>query len=46
MTLFADVTFLEICLALVTVGVAERFVAYLPETMVGPKGWLLQTKQQ
>jgi len=46
MTLFADVTFLEICLALLTVGVAERFVAYLPENMVGPQGWLLQTREQ
>ena len=43
MTLLADISFFEITMALVTVGVIERLVAFLPEEMVGPEGWLLQT---
>ena len=44
MTLLTDVTFMNLCLALVAVGIVERLVAYLPEDMVGPEGWLLQTR--
>jgi hypothetical protein len=44
MTLFTDVTFLQVCLAVLSVAVAERlFLTYLPEDMVGPDGWLLKT---
>ena len=44
MSLFADVTFMEICLTLVTLAVAERVVLpYLPDSLVGPNGLLLKT---
>ena len=46
MSLLADVTFIEVALSLVTIGVIERLaVQYLPETMVGPEGWLLTTAE-
>ena len=45
MQLFADISFMEICLTLVTLAVAERLmVRYLPESLVGPNGLLLKTK--
>ncbi len=44
MSLFADVSFMEICLTLVTLAVAERVVLpYLPKSLVGPNGLLLKT---
>ncbi len=46
MSLLADVTFIEVALSLVTVGVIERMaVQYLPEDVVGPNGWLLTTSE-
>ncbi len=39
----ADITFFEVCLSLLTVGLIERVVIRLPEEMVGPGGWLLDT---
>ena len=43
MSLFADVTFYEVCMALLTVGLIERaLLAYAPIEMVGPKGWLFK----
>ena len=43
MPLFVDVTFFEVCMALLTVGVAERaLLAYAPIEMVGPNGWLIK----
>ncbi len=46
MSLLADVTFIEVALSLVTIGVLERLaVQYLPESMVGPEGWLLTTSE-
>ncbi len=43
MALFADITFLEVCMALLTVGLAERaLLAYAPIEMVGPEGWLIK----
>ncbi|MBE0412637.1 hypothetical protein [Yoonia sp.] len=43
MTLFASITFFQVCMALLTVGVAERaLLAFGPIGMVGPKGWLLR----
>ena len=44
MTFLTDITFLDACLALLTVAVIERAVLrYLPETLVGPDGLLLRT---
>ncbi|PUB18800.1 hypothetical protein [Yoonia sediminilitoris] len=45
MTLFTDITFFEVCMALLTVGLAERaLLAYAPIEMVGPNGWLIKGK--
>jgi hypothetical protein len=41
--LLSDVTFTEVCLSLVVLGVIERIMVRLPEEMVGPGGWLLDT---
>lgn len=47
MTFFADITFLEVCGTLLTIGLAERLLlAYAPEDMVGPNGWLLRVTAQ
>ena len=44
MLFIENISFLDVCLALVTVAVAERvIVQYLPEDVVGPNGWLLKT---
>lgn len=40
---FSDVTFTEVCMSLLVVGLIERIVVRLPEDMVGPGGWLLDT---
>jgi uncharacterized membrane protein YqhA len=46
MTMFADITFIEVALALVALGSFERFVMPLmPEEMVGPDGWLVKSAQ-
>ena len=43
MSLFTDITFFQVCMALVTVGMAERaLLAFAPIEMVGPKGWLFR----
>lgn len=42
MSLFADVTFQEVALSLIAVGLIERLLYLLPETVVGPEGWLLR----
>jgi hypothetical protein len=43
MSIFTDITFFEVCMALVTVGMAERaLLAYAPIKMVGPNGWLIR----
>jgi len=45
MLFIETVSFLDVCLALVTIAIAERaIVQHLPETVVGPEGWLLKTK--
>jgi hypothetical protein len=41
--LFGDISFFEVCLALVALGLVERALYLLPETMVGEGGWLLDT---
>ena len=44
MTLFTDITFAQVCLAVIAVAVAERTIMpYLPQTLVGPNGLLLKT---
>ena len=42
-SLFADITFFEVAASLLVVGLVERVVIRLPEEMVGPNGWLLNT---
>jgi len=43
MIVFADVTFFEVALSLLAVGLIERALYLLPSDMVGPGGWLLDT---
>jgi hypothetical protein len=44
MFLIENISFLDVCLTLITLAVAERaIVRYLPEDIVGPDGWLLKT---
>ena len=43
MNIFEHISFFEISMALLFVGLAERILlGYAPENMVGPKGWLLR----
>ncbi len=42
-TLISEITFFEVAMSLLAVGLIERVVVRLPETMVGPEGWLLTT---
>ncbi len=43
MSLLASITFYEVCMALLTIGMAERILlGYAPATMVGRNGWLLR----
>lgn len=43
MTLFTDITPIQIALALVGVGIVEELLCrFAPANMVGPKGWLLR----
>ena len=43
MTIFASVTFYQVCMALLMVGLTERvLLAYAPVEMVGPNGWLIK----
>jgi len=47
MAFFADITFLEVCATLLTIGLAERaLLAYAPDDMVGPNGWLLRVSAE
>ena len=47
MSLFAGITFYEVSIALLTIGLAERLLlAYAPIEMVGPEGWLLRADIQ
>lgn len=44
MLFIENISFLDVCLAMVAIAVAERFIMqYAPDTMVGPDGWLLKT---
>lgn len=43
MFFLTSISFLEVCMALVTIGIAERaLLAFAPIEMVGPKGWLIR----
>lgn len=43
MSAIASITFFEICMALVTIGLAERvLLGYAPASMVGRNGWLMR----
>lgn len=43
MSALIDITFFEVCMALVTVAIAERaLLAFAPIEMVGPNGWLIR----
>lgn len=43
MALLAGITFYEVCMALLMVGMAERvLLAYAPIEMVGRNGWLIK----
>jgi hypothetical protein len=47
MSLFTDVTFLQVCAALIAVGVIERaLLKFGPDAMVGPEGWLIRTQPE
>lgn len=43
MFFLTSISFFEVCMALVTIGMAERaLLAFAPIEMVGPKGWLIR----
>lgn len=43
MSLLANVSFFEVSMALIFVGIAERLLlGYAPAEMVGAKGWLIR----
>lgn len=42
-TLITDITFFDLAASLVVIGLVERIVIRLPDTVVGPQGWLLTT---
>lgn len=43
MILLTDITFFEVAMSLIAVGCIERALYLLPDDMVGPGGWLLDT---
>jgi len=43
MSLFSDISFLEVAMSLLALGLIERGLFLLPSDMVGPGGWLLDT---
>lgn len=43
MSLFTSISFFEVTMALLFVGMAERLLlAYAPKEMVGAEGWLIR----
>lgn len=43
MSLLSGITFHDVCLALLAIGLAERILlGYAPATMVGRNGWLIR----
>ncbi len=43
MSLLSQITFFEVMMSLLAVGLAERLLYRLPVTVVGPGGWLVDT---
>jgi len=43
MSLLSQITFFDVTMALLVVAMIDRALCYLPEAMVGPGGWLLDT---
>ena len=43
MSILANITFFEVAMSLLAVGMIERMIYRLPAAMVGPGGWLLDT---
>lgn len=41
--ILSDISFFEVAMSLMAIGVIERFIYLLPTAMVGPGGWLLDT---
>ncbi len=41
--LFTDISFFEVSMSLVALGMIERMLYLLPEHIVGDGGWLLDT---
>lgn len=40
--LFNDISFFEVALSFVALGLVERGLLLLPESVVGERGWLLR----
>ncbi len=40
----AEITFFDVGMSLIAVGIVERILLRLPKEMVGPGGWLLDTE--
>ena len=43
MSLLQDISFFDVTMSLIAIGVIERLLYLLPEDIVGPGGWLLDT---
>lgn len=41
--ILSDISFFEVAMSLIAVGLVERVIYRLPADMVGPGGWLLDT---
>ncbi len=43
MTFLNDITFFDVAMTALTIGAIDRFVLpFLPESAIGPNGWLLR----
>ena len=46
MTMFYDITFFEVAMSLITVGlIYESATIVLPDSIAGPGGWLIDTSE-
>lgn len=43
MSLFTEISFFEVAMSLLALGLIERALYLLPSDIVGPGGWLLDT---
>jgi hypothetical protein len=41
--ILSDISFFEVSMSLLAIGLIERVIYRLPADMVGPGGWLLDT---